>query len=64
MVLKTNSNPNFKLELKLDVNYELEYINVLVELMNLKNRRVQLKQFHTDFKSALEQYRQWEEFVF
>lgn len=64
MTLKVNSNPNFKLELKLDINYELEYINVLVELYNIKNHRVQLKQFHTDFKAALEQYRRWEEFIF
>ena len=64
MTLKTNSNPNFRLTLSLDVNYELEYINILVELFNIQNRRAQLKQFHGDFKAALDQYRKWEEFIF
>ena len=65
MVLKTINNENFNLSMKLDINYELEYINILVILDNLQNNKRQMKLFHgNEFKEALKQYNYWETFIF
>ena len=65
MILKTNSNPNFILSLKIDINYSLETVTFLVILDNLKNHKREMKTFHgNEFKQALEQYNHYEEFIF
>lgn len=65
MILKTNSNPNFILSLKLDINYDNKYIDILVILENIKNHNKQMKLFHgNEFDKALSQYNQWEQFIF
>lgn len=65
MVLKTVNNDNFKLSMQLDINYELEYINILVILDNLQNKKRQMRHFHgNEFKEALNQYKHWETFIF
>lgn len=65
MILKTVNNENFKLSMKLDINYKLEYIDILVILDNLQNNKRQMKLFHgNEFKEALNQYKLWETFIF
>lgn len=65
MILKVNSNPNFTLTLKLDIDYEIEAINILVILQNIKNGKKEMHCYHAgDFKKALARYRQYEEFIF
>lgn len=65
MILKTNSNPNFILSLKIDIDYNLEIITFLVILDNVKNHKRQMKTFAgNEFKQALEQYEIWEQFIF
>lgn len=65
MVLKTNNNENFKLSMQLDINYELEYIEILVILDNMLNKKRQMRIFHgNEFKEALNQYKLWEQFIF
>ena len=65
MILKTKNNDNFKLTMKLEINYNLEYIEILVILDNLQNNKRQMKIFKAnDFKDALSQYKQWELFIF
>ena len=64
-MLKTAANENFSLSIKLDINYELGYIDILVILDNLQNKKRQMKLFHgNEFKSALTQYEQWKTFIF
>lgn len=65
MTLKTVNNENFKLSLKLDINYEIKYIEILVILDNTKNNKRQMKIFHgNEFEKALNQYKLWEQFIF
>lgn len=65
MTLKQINNDNFKLSIKLDINYELEYIEILVILDNMLNNKRQMRMFHgNEFKEALQQYKQWETFMF
>lgn len=65
MILKVNSNPNFKLVLKLDIDYELKQINILVILDNLKNHKREMKPFKgNQLEEAMTQYKLWEEFIF
>lgn len=65
MVLRTINNENFNLSIKLDINYKLEYIDILVILDNLQNNKRQMKLFHgNEFKEALNQYKLWENFIF
>ena len=65
MVLKTINNENFKLSMQLDINYELEYIEILVILDNMLNKKRQMRMFHgNEFKEAMKQYKQWETFIF
>ena len=64
MILKINSNPTFTLTLKLDVNYDLEYVEFLVILDNKTKNRRDMRQFHGDeFKKALKQYKEWEDML-
>ena len=64
MILKVNSTPEFKLELKLDINMEQEWIEILVILENLKSHKSQMKMFHAnDFKKALQTYNEWESII-
>ena len=50
MILKVNSNPNFKLSMILD---------------NIKNNKRQMKTFKSnEFSDAINQYNQWEQFIF
>ena len=65
MELRTAKNENFNLSMKLDINYELGYIDILVILDNLQNKKRQMKLFHgNEFKNALNQYEQWKTFIF
>ena len=65
MILKTNNNENFNLSIKLDINYDLKYIDILVILDNLQNNKRQTRVFHgNEFDEALKQYKLWETFIF
>ena len=65
MILKTNSNPNFVLSMKLDVDLEIQCISILVILDNIKNNKRQMKTFKgNELSAAIEQYNQWEQFIF
>lgn len=65
MILKTVNNENFTLTLKLDVNYELKYIEILVILDNTINHKRQMKMYHgNEFDKALNQYKLCEQFIF
>ena len=65
MTLKQINNDNFKLSMKLDINYDLEYIEILVILDNLVNNKRQMRLFHGNkFKEAMSQYKHWETFIF
>lgn len=65
MILKTKNNEHFNLSLKLDINYECEYIDILVILDNIKNSHRQMETFRgNEFTKALTQYKQWEQFIF
>lgn len=65
MILKVNSNPNFTLTLKLDIDYEIEAINILVILQNTKNGKKEMNCYHGgELKKALARYSQYEQFIF
>lgn len=65
MILKTNSNPNFILSMKLDIDWNLQCITILVILDNIKNHNRQMKTFKgNEFSDAISQYNQWEQFIF
>ena len=65
MILINNHNKNFNLQLKLDISYEHETINILVILYNHLNNKKQMKFFPgADFSKALKQYKEWEQLIF
>lgn len=65
MTLKVNSNPNFILSLKLNIDYELKNIDILVILDNIKNNKRDMKTFKgNELDKALQQYNHYEEFIF
>ena len=64
MILKTNSNENFSLSMKLDINYKSKYIDVLVTFNNFINKS-QLFNFHSDeFEKAIAKYSELEQMIF
>ena len=65
MTLKTINNENFNLSMKLDINYDLKYINILIILDNLQNKKREMKIFKgNQLEEAMTQYKLWEEFIF
>lgn len=65
MILKTNSNPNFILSLKLNIDYDLKDIDILVILDNIKNHKRKMHVFRgNELEKALQQYDHYEEFIF
>ena len=65
MILKTNSNPNFILSMKLDIDWNLQCMTILVILNNTKNNKTQMKTFKgNELSDAINQYNQWEQFIF
>lgn len=61
MILKVNDTPEFNLSLNMNVNYDLEYIELTVNLCNKKKHTALTKQFQaSDFAAALACYRQYE----
>ena len=65
MILKTNSNPNFILSLKLNIDYELKNIDILVILDNIKNHNRKMNVFRgNELEKALQQYNEYEQFIF
>lgn len=65
MILKTNSNPNFILSLKLNIDYDLKNIDILVILDNIKNHKREMQVFKgNELEQALQQYNHYETFIF
>ena len=65
MTIKTKNNDNFTLSMKLDINYDLGYIDILVILFNRGNMKKDMRLFHgNEFDKALQQYKLWEQFIF
>lgn len=67
MTLKSIDNDSFKLSVKINANLETEkeYIDIIVRLDNKVNGKGQMLLFRADdFKKAMAQYRQWEQFIF
>lgn len=61
MTLKVNDTCEFNLSLVLIVNYDLEYIELTVNLWNKKKQTTKTKQFQAkDFSQALDYYKQLE----
>ena len=61
MILKVNDNENFNLSLKLNVNYDMGYVEFYVILYNKINNRKQMKVFDAnEFDKALKHYEQQE----
>lgn len=59
MILKENNNCDFKLRLNLNINYDLEYMDLTVTILNKKKHTMQLKQFAAnEFSQALAYYNQ------
>ena len=65
MMLKNCTNDNFSLSIKLDINYDLKYIDILVILDNLQNHKREMQLFHSnEFDKALQQYNYYKNFIF
>lgn len=65
MILKARDESDFNLSMKLIVNYEPEYIEIIVSAWNKKAHTKTMKQFHANkFSDALAYYRQQEAFLF
>lgn len=65
MILKVNNNDNFNLSLKLQIDYDNEYIEFLVILDNKINHMRKMDIFRADgFKKALQKFREYEQFIF
>lgn len=65
MILKTNNNTNFNLSMKLDINYELKYIDILIIFSNIINNKKQMFVYHgNEFKEALKKYSELEQLIF
>ena len=61
MILKVNDNANFNLSLKLNINYDMGYVEFYVILYNKNNKRKQMQVFDADkFDRALKHYEQQE----
>lgn len=61
MILKVNDNANFNLSLKLNINYDMGYVEFCVILCNKINNRKQMKVFDAnEFHHALNHYEQQE----
>lgn len=65
MILKKRDESDFNLSMELIVNYELEYIEIIVSTWNKKAHTKTMKQFHAnEFSAALNEYRMREKFLF
>lgn len=61
MILYVNDTTDFNISLKLNIELELEYIEIVVCIHNKKAHTIQTKQFPAqDFSKALAFYRQQE----
>ena len=65
MILKVRDEEDFNLSMKLDIYYDLEYIEVIVKVWNKKAHKTIMKTFNANhFSEALAYYRRQEEFLF
>lgn len=57
MLLKVNDTPVFNLCMKLNINYDLEYIEITISLLNKAKNTKHTKTFPAaDFSAALQCY--------
>lgn len=65
MILKVRDEQDFNISMKLNINYELEYIELTVNVWNKKAHTRQTKTFTANhFAEAIAYYRQQEAFLF
>ena len=65
MILKVRDEQDFNISMNLNINYELEYIELTVNVWNKKAHTQQTKTFTASrFSEALAYYRQQETFLF
>ena len=65
MILKVRDENGFNISMNLNINYELEYIELTVNVWNKKAHTKQTKTFSASrFSEALAYYRQQETFLF
>lgn len=65
MILKVIDEEDFNLSMALDINYELEYIEVIVKAQNKKRHTVEMKTFKAaQFSEALAYFDRQERFLF
>ena len=65
MILKVRDEQDFNISMNLNINYELEYIELTVNVWNKKAHTQQTKTFTASrFSEALAYYRQKETFLF
>lgn len=61
MILKVNDTSDFNLSLRLNINYDLEYIELTVCFHNKKKQTMETKCFPASkFSQALSCYKQYE----
>jgi len=65
MTLRVNNTAAFNLEMNLNINYDLEYIEITVSFWNKAKNTIQTKTFPAaDFAAALRCWEQWERMFF
>ena len=61
MILKVNDTSDFNISMRLNINYDLEYIELTVNTWNKKKHTTQTKQFPaSEFSKALAYFKQQE----
>jgi hypothetical protein len=61
MVIKATTTPHFKIFLELQINWELESVEILTILEDIKQLRRRTETFKGDeLSKALKQYETWE----
>lgn len=65
MILKVRDENGFNISMRLNINYDLEYIELTVNVRNDRANTMQTKTFSASrFSEALAYYRQQEAFLF
>lgn len=65
MIMKVRDERDFKLSMRLHINYDLEYIEIAVYMWNKKAHTTIAKTFKADhFSEALRYFEQQEAFLF
>lgn len=64
MILKVNDADDFNISMKLEINYDIPYMEILVIVRNKKAHTTKMRQFHCDqLKEALQYFEQTEAFL-